>query len=410
LPRKGFRFVAEVREEGSDIGNPAIAVMPFQLLSNERASAYLARGLADQLAATLGQASWLDVRDTSSSFSPKLESKPPREMAAALNANYLVQGSVQTQGEKLKLSVRLTEPIADRQIWSQSFFGSKDEIFELQDDLVVKLLGEIEPRLRHSELQKSASRHGNFSAFDHYLRANDLLRPMDMPAMIAACDELDSAVHENPQYASALAMRAWIATLLVPHGRRVDEAAEIARCRKALSHGAFDCDALSMAGYSLGFFERNPQSGIGYLRRALAINPSSARGHDHLGWLLLYSGQANEALIHFDKGLALSPIDEFAFRMLTGRAFALLFLADYDSASNDAIRAHSVAPLFSVCLRVLTAALAHQGNKSGAAQALAELHHVNPSLTLKRYERETRFEGSSDRKILFSGLSSAGLK
>lgn len=409
LSRQGFRYMAPVSVEGDTVGRPAIAVLPFALVENDERDSHLSRGLADQLAAALGQAAWFDVRDTAASFATELSGLPPSEVASRLQVGYLAMGSLQTTPDELKLTVRLVDPTDGRQVWSGKMEGSRSDIFVMQDRMASRLLGEIEPRLRRLELQRSQNQHGNYTAFDHYLRATDLLRAMDLPAMRAACLELDKAVEEFPDYAAAHGMRAWIATLLLPQGQRVDTKRELERSRLAVSKGSFDCDALATGGYALGFFDRHPLTGLDFVRRALAINPSSSRAHDHAGWLLLYAGSPSEACEHFDRGLALCPLDEFGFRMLTGRAFARLYLHDYSAAVADARRAHAAAPDYTVCHRVLIAALSHDGQSTAARSALKELLKLNPRLTIARYSKETRFEGTGDRETLFTGLRRAGM-
>ena len=408
--RQGFKFVADVTTEGDSAGRPALAVLPFLLSSDDGAGDHLARGLAEQLAATLGQAGWFDVCDTSASFASALVGLAPRDIAERLKVDYLVSGSLQTTAERLRLDLRLISSDVGRQMWSGKFDAPRDDIFGLQDRMAGSILGEVEPRLRSVELQRSEARHGNLTAFDHYLRAHDLLRIMDLASMRAACMELDKAISAYPRYGAAHGMRAWVATLLLPQGQRVDAQAELQRSRTAVTEGAFDCDALSMGGYALGFFDRHPASGIDYVRRALAINPSSARAHDHLGWLLLYAGHSGEARDHFDRALTLCPIDEFSFRMLTGRAFAALYQRDFEGAVRDGYRAHAVAPEYSVCHRVLAASLAHLGREQDSRRIAKELLTLNPGLTIARFARETRFEGRADRELLFQGLKMAGVR
>jgi len=409
VSRQGFRFVAGVSTEGNTRGRPVVAVLPLTLRSDNPSDAYLARGLADQLATALGQAGWFDVRDTSASFAEALQELPPSEVARRMSSNHLVAGALEISGDALRLRLRLIDPEDENQVWADDMTGTRDGIFDLQDRMAKRVLGQIEPRLRHTELQRSARRHGNFNAFDHYLRAADLLRGMDIAAMRAACDALDRAVAEHPGYAASHGMRAWIATLMLPQGIRIDAAVERERSRRAVTEGKFDCEALAMGGYALGFFERDPLLGLAHLRRALALNPSSARAHDHAGWLPLYAGLASEAQTHFESALTLCPIDEFSFQMLTGRAFALLFQGECEAAAADARRAQSVAPQYSVCHRVLAAADRILGRDPEARAVVRHLLRINPGLTLARFARETRFEAPADRATLFGGLKRAGL-
>lgn len=405
----GFRMVAAVSVEGGTAGRPAVAVLPLALAGPGEVDAHLARGIADQLAGTLGHASHVDVIDTAASFAPALRPLPPAEIASRLSARYVVAGSLLSAGEALRVQLRLVAPAEGRQIWSGTFDGTRAGIFDLQDRLASAVIGEIEPHLVRHELQLSRTRHGTATAFDHYLRAAYLLRRMDRDTMKDARAELDRAIAQHADYAAAYAMKAWIATIMLPNGLEVDTAQELSAAERALSLGTIDCEALSMGGYAYGFFTRDPEAGLDPVLRALALNPSSARAHDHAGWLLLYAGRSAEALAHFDRAITLCPLDAFSFRMLTGRAFASLFGGDHAAALSFARRARVAAPGYSVCLRVLIAALAHAGRRAEAAAVAAELLAINPGFNVDRYASETRFGGAAQREILFSGLRQAGL-
>ncbi|MCR9110970.1 winged helix-turn-helix domain-containing protein [Marivita sp. XM-24bin2] len=405
----GFRLVAKVIVTGGTAGRPAVAVLPLERLAPSEVDAHLARGIADQLAGTLGHASHVDVIDTAASFAPALRSLPPAAIAARLQARYLVAGSLQSTGEALRVQLRLVEPVEARQVWAGTFDGTRAGIFDLQDRLALAVLGEIEPHLVRNEIRRSRTLHGTATAFDHYLRASDLVRRMDAADLDAARAELDLAIGQYADYAAAYAMKAWIATLMIPNGLKIDAADELAAAERGLALGALDCDALSMGGYAYGFFTRDPEAGLDHVRHALALNPSSARAHDHAGWLLLYAGLGAEALVHFNRALALCPLDEFSFRMLTGRAFACLYAEDFSAAISYARRARVAAPGYTVCLRVLIAALVHSGRDAEAAAVAAELLAINPGFTVDRYSGETRFAGAGDREILLSGLRQAGL-
>lgn len=407
--RQGFRFVAEVSAENEGIGQPSIAVLPLTTLPPDADAQHLAFGLAEQLAQALGRTGWIDVRDPAASFAPGMIGLGTAETGARLDARYLLTGVFRQRDDGVSVSIRLIEAAGGRQVWTTTLDGTPGEVFALQDRMAARIANEIGPRIRMTELERSLAPHGDFTAFEHYLRAVEMLRVMDLPAMLAASVELDKALAASPGYAAAHAMQAWIATLMLPQGRRVDAEAALEHARQALRQGIYDCDALAMAGYALGFVARDPDVGLPYLRRALAVNPSSARAHDHAGWLLLYAGDAEAALVHFDRALVLCPIDEFAFRMRTGRAFALLFLGKFGEAAIDAERVQAIAPDYSVNHRVLVAALAQDGRDAEARRALAVMLKVNPGMRLRRYETETRFQHKGCREILFSGLVRAGL-
>jgi DNA-binding winged helix-turn-helix (wHTH) protein/tetratricopeptide (TPR) repeat protein len=408
--RFGFRLVAEVAVEGGTAGRPVIAVLPLEVIGGDTDDVRLARGIADQLAGMLGYASHVDVIDTAASFAPALAALDPARIGVALSARYLVTGTLMLSGAAMRAQIRLVEAEQGRQVWARTFDGTRDQVFDLQDRLVAAVLAELEPHLVRHEVQQSRSRHGTARAFDHYLRAADLLRVMDRKTIEQARAELDTAISQFPNYAAAHAMKAWIATMMVPNGLEVDPDRELAGARRSLALGVLDCDALSMGGYAYAFFSRDLDAGIGYLTSALALNPSSARANDHVGWLLLYCGRSTEAASHFDRAVALCPLDEFNFRMLTGRAFASLFGRDFASSLAFARRARTASPGYTICHRVLIASLAHLGRVAEARAVAEDLLVINPGFTIAKYEEETRFTAAADRDILFSGLVMAGLR
>ena len=116
--RQGFKFVAEVITEGDEAGWAGLAVLPFSLVEGDSANNHLARGLAEQLATTLGQAGWFNVSDTSATFASALEGRSPQDVADRLSVSYLVTGTLHATSKRLRLDLRLVDAEAGRQMWS----------------------------------------------------------------------------------------------------------------------------------------------------------------------------------------------------------------------------------------------------------------------------------------------------
>ena len=107
--------------------------------------------------------------------------------------------------------------------------------------------------------------------------------------------------------------------------------------------------------------------------------------------------------------MRLSPIDDFAFRALTGKAFALFFLGQLPEAVETARRALVANPNFTVCHRILAAALAHSGRIDEAHAVTRQLLDHHPALTVTRFGAETRFVDPGYKSILLEGLRRGGL-
>ena len=388
---------------------PSMAVLPFANLTGDPSQDYLALGIADQLITTLGQVPWFFVSAPMASFAAEFKSAPKSDVARRLGVRYLIGGSLQKAGTRLRVSVHLTEADKGRQIWSEQFSDSVDNLFELQDRMAKTVIGAIEPRMRQLEIRRSQTKHGSLSAFDHYLRALPHIRGMTKADFDSGLAHLENATAMNPTYAAAHGLIAWLMTLRVPQGQHLELESGLFHAEQAIQHGQGDSEALSTGGYALGYLKWDPELGIQYLRESITLNPNSARTYDFAGWLWLYAGKAEEALEHFDHSLDLSPIDDFAFRALTGKAFALLFLRQLEAAVAVAKRALTANPNFTPCHRVLAPALALSGSAVEARKVVEDLLAHYPSLTVSRFAEETRFVDPTYKATLLDGLRRAGL-
>ena len=388
---------------------PSMAVLPFSNLTGDPAQAYLALGLADQLITTLGCVPWFFVSAQAASFGNGQEKGDPVAIGRRLGVRYLVDGTVQRMGDQLRVSVRLIESAEGRQLWTGRIAGPMSDLFDLQDRLAETVIGAIEPRMRQIEIRRSEAKHGNLTAFDDYLRALPGIREMSQSGHAEAERLLQDAIDQNPTYAAAHGLIAWLMTLRVAQGQSTDLDRGVVHAELAIRHGADDPDALSTGGYALGYVTFDYPRGIRYLNDSLTMNPNSSRAHDFAGWLYCYSGDPDEALAHFEHSLRLSPIDDFAFRALTGQAFALFFLGRCEEAVTTARRALTANPNFTACHRVLAAALCETGRLAEAEAVVQQLLGFYPSLTVGRFSAETRFTSESQKKRLLDALGKAGL-
>ena len=388
---------------------PSMAVLPFMDLSKDSSQSHLAVGLAEELVVTLGCIPWFFVSAPTTSLSSELAHRPKTQIAKILGVRYLIDGSVQTSGEKVRIMVRLTTAEDGQQIWAERFNGNQEDLFDLQDRIARTVIAAIEPKMLQVEILRSQAKHQNLSAFDYYLRALACIRMMDQGGLNQAFKMLQLAISANPQYAAAHGLIAWLMTLHVPQGLNLNVETGLRHAQKAIEYGQGDPDALSTGGYALGYINYDPLSGLKHVEDSLEINPNSARAHDFAGWLLCYAGDAKSALEHFDDSINLSRIDTFTFRALAGKAFSLLFLGEIENAVEFAKRSIVANPNFTPCHRVLAIALALCGQHNEARDIIEDLLRRVPVLTVAKFSNQTRFVYPSYKELLLDGLGQAGL-
>src|SRR5215213_2114003 len=183
LRGRGVRFVGDVRllRDANSITNsqpptlpdrPSIAVLPFANINGDPAQEYLIDGIAEDILSALSRVQWLFVIARQSSFSYKGRALDVKQIGRELGVRYLVEGSIRTSGNRLRITVRLIDAGTGTHLWTDRFNGTLDDVFELQDNVASCITGVIEPALQMAERRRSARRPTrDLTAYDLLLRA-----------------------------------------------------------------------------------------------------------------------------------------------------------------------------------------------------------------------------------------------
>jgi adenylate cyclase len=160
-----------------------------------------------------------------------------------------------------------------------------------------------------------------------------------------------------------------------------------------------------MAGWIAAIVDGDYETAIDFVERALVFNPNDPAAWSERGWMYKYAGQYEEAILSFERGMRLGPLDPWLPRTLAGIGFALIELRRFDEAvavSKKALRQNSSDP---TAYRGLASALAHLGRDAEAREAAARLLEIDPTYTISgRISR-----GGQSQKLLYEGLRKAGL-
>src|SRR6266446_3376768 len=190
--------------------------------------------------------------------------------------------------------------------------GSLEDVFELQDRVAVSVAGVIEPALQAAEMRRSAARPTtDLTAYDLYLRALAAFYPITQEGLVEALRLLEQAIAIDPRYGPALSWAAICQLYFVRDGWT--EEPETSRrkandfARQALKVAQNDPGILANAAFVLAYFGEDIGAMIGLIDRALALNPSFARGWHWSGVLRLFAGQPDLAIEHLETALRLSP-------------------------------------------------------------------------------------------------------
>jgi adenylate cyclase len=193
---------------------------------------------------------------------------------------------------------------------------------------------------------------------------------------------LHRAIELDPAFAPAYGLAAHcFAVHMIQH--RLRETTEAARlARRAVELSKDDAAVLASAGFTLSFVVGDLDAGVGFVDRALQLNPNLAMAWLVSGWLKVWSGQPTPAIEHFAHAMRLNPLDPFIAYAQVGTAHAHFFAGRYDEASSWARMSLRELPDLIPALRIAAASDASAGRMDSAQKTLAQMRQLDPTLSL----------------------------
>ncbi len=383
---------------------PSIAVLPFANLSGDPEQEYFADGMVEEIVTALSRIRWLFVIARNSSFAYKGRAADVKQIGRELGVRDVLEGSVRKAGQQVRITGQLIDALTGTHLWAGRFDGSLEDVFELRDRVAVSVAGVIEPALQAAEMRRSATRPAtDLTAYDLYLRALAAFYPITKERIFEALGLLEQAIAIDQHYGPALSWAAICHMHLVREGWAEEpgtyrrKASDLAR--QALQVGENDPGILVNSASVLARYGEDIGTMIGLVNRAVALNPSFARGWSVSGLLRLFAGQRDLAIEHVETSLRLSPRERFGTPLVTiGTAY--FFKRQFDEAAPMLLLAIQDHPGFPVSYRALAACYAHMGRFDEARAIVAKLR----AITLLVVPRELPFRNPEDRELLLSGV------
>jgi TolB-like protein len=391
---------------------PSIAVLPFTNLSGDPEDEYFADGMVEDIITGLSRVRWIFVIARNSSFAYKGMAADVKQVGQELGVRYLLEGSVRKSGSRLRISAQLIDAGSGAHIWADRYDRAFDDIFAVQDELTITVVGMIEPTLRKAEIERARrKRPESLDAYDLYLRA----LPLTFTAMPHDADLalvlLTRAIELDPEYAAAHAMIAWCHEQRYLRGGLHEEAkhAGLHHARAALAFGGDDASALATAGFVIAVMEYDYSTATAAFDRSFALSNSCALALGFSSIVRAWQGDDVMAVDHAQRAIRLSPYDPLLYIPYIGLAYAHFAEGRFADAAAAAARASESNPKFSMPYVLHAAALASVGRPEEARMVIDLLRNVEPHLTVRTALRSARFADPERKSQLGDALRRAGL-
>jgi adenylate cyclase len=374
---------------------PSIVVLPFDNMSAEPGQDYLADGIVEAITAALSCIRSFFVIARSSAFTYKGRATNARDIGRELGVAYLLEGSVQKVGNRLRIIVQLIETEGGAHVWSSRFDGAIEDFFDLEDRITEQVAGALQPSIRIAEIERSRrKRPQDLGSYDYTMRAMPHVWALEKDESAKALELLERALAIDPEYPLALSLAGWCHAQRSVYNWSDDIAASQAMARslaeRAAEMSGDDPVILAVLG-AVHTFVRNHGTARVLLERAVALDPNAAWAWSRLGWIENYADQPQKAIEDFERALRLSPIDPMNFNNYVGIGSAHEVAQEYDEAAAFYRRALEERRNASWIYRHMASSLSGAGRIEEAKQAFAEMMRSYPGLTVSKFKQAMVF-------------------
>ncbi len=374
--------------QAASIPEKSIAVLPFENRSEEKANAYFAEGIQDEILTRLSKIADLKVISRTSTQHYKSQPENLREIARELGVAHIVEGSVQKSGDAVRVNVQLINAATDSHVWADTFDRKLTDIFSVESEVSQKIAAALQANLSPNESHVLAAvRTPDTEAYDLFLRGEYEFRQAQSNESAETYDRADAfyrqALARDPNFAEAAAAlardritRHWFVSPLEP--------AELEEVKSLIDRALALAPNSPQAHLALGLFfywgHRQYQMALTEFNRTLELQPNSALARTYCAWVYRRRGEWERSLAEFQRAQELDPRDE---QIPQNIGATYLTLRQWKDAERAELRALAIDPHNGwSALSLLISHLNATGDVGAARRALDGFPEATKSLTL----------------------------
>jgi TolB-like protein/Flp pilus assembly protein TadD len=399
-----------------DPGPPrlSIVVLPFANFGGDASQDYFVDGVTESLTTDLSRISGAFVIDRRTAFSYRSKAFDHRQIGRELNVRYVLEGSVQRAGNRMRVNVQLIEAETSAHLWAERFDKPLADLFDMQDEIVARMANQLQVELIAVEarrLEKAPSP----DSMDLYFQAKAILSRGATPDILARARVLcERALQMDCANVHALVEAALVDIRAGANFMSADRQCLIAAETK-LSKATATAPELARAHYAMGWvlcMTKRAEGGDEELKQALAIDPNLAGAHAARGWAKIMIGRADETEAHVLEALRLSPRDASSYLWFHFVGQAKTYLGEFVQALPWLRKSIGANRNWPWGFLILAACLAHLGRFDEARRQAKAGLAVLPNLTLCRFRPAAQSDNPvhlAQRERLIEGLRLAGV-
>jgi adenylate cyclase len=391
---------------------PSIVVLAFENMSRDPEQEYFADGIAEDIITDLSKVSGLLVIARNSAFAYKGKAVDLREVSRELGVRHMLEGSVRKAGNRVRVTAQLIDGATGGHLWAERYDRELIDIFEVQDEVTREIVAALKVHLTPEERRRVEKRGtDNFEAYDLFLRGREIFWRTSRESIQQAQLLFENALQWDPAFCLACAYLAFTHSVQYVNRWSPDPEGSLRRAQelvdRALTLDPAEAEAHYVQGIIHLWHEKDVDQAIADAERAIALDPSFARGYGALGAALHYAGRSEDALAHLATMARLDPHHPAQYQhFLAQSLFAL-------GRFEDAVRASKARlarqPHSDVSHVLLAACYGHLGRAEEARAEWQEALRINPDYSLEHRRRILPYKDPADFEQVVDGLRGAGI-
>jgi len=391
---------------------PSIAVLPFTNMSADPKQDYFSDGITEEIITGLSKVPKLFVIARNSTFTYKGKPVMVQQVGQELGVRYVLEGSVRKEKDRVRITAQLVDAMTGNHLWGEKYDRDLKDIFELQDEIMMKVITAVQVKLTEGEQARLWSKVTKKNvAYEKFIKGLEYFRRWTKDGNLLARQLWEEAIEVDPHYALAYTSLAYTHSRDSLWGwsktpqksfQRAEELAE-----KALALDNTLADTYALLG-NLHLWKGQYEQAIKFGEKAVALNPNGADITGLYALNLSAAGRQDEAIALFKKAIRLNPISPSWYLQYLGRAYILAEKFD----EGIAVLENSLErnPDFLPAHIFLAASYSLAGREEEARVSAEEVMRISPKFSLERYSKLLGFKNKADKDLLMNALQKAGLK
>lgn len=421
-PVRAFSVVASaagVQKQADRHGRPStpppplsLVVLPFANIGGGSEQDHFVDGITESLTTDLSLIAGFFVIARNTAYTFKGRSVDVKQVGGELNVKYVLEGSVQRGGTRLRLNAQLIDAETGTHLWAERFDKPVADLLDMQDEIVSRLANSLRAKIVDAEAQKLRTVQ-NPTSTELHIQGWALVNSNTTPdAMLKAAEYFQRALAIDPDNVEALVGTATVHTIIGAAIMGADGAGSFAKAEAILNEALSRNPEHSIAHLNLGgiyMFTGRAKQGIAECERALALDRNLAAAHAFIGQAKRYLGREEETEAYVNEALRLSPRDNFAFWWMNWAGFAKFRLNEFADAAAWFRRAIESNRNYSWPHLGLAGSLVQLGDMEAARHAVQHARALDPNISLRRLRAKMDTTSDDKWERFLDSLPQAGM-